>query len=191
MNNKVVYIWYNIDTNFVIYVGEGTERRAKETKIGRRNKLFIEYINNNNCDYKIIYKNLSKEQSLILETKLLEYYKSIGQAICNLTKNGKPGSAYGKYNPNYHNGEVLKNTYKNNPELKYKTSHYREENGRAKKIRLFYNNNYIDDFNCIADCAEYLIDNNITYPPIKLVSQRIAYHIKKDTDINGYTFKFI
>ena len=44
INNKVVYVWYNVDTDYIFYVGEGTEKRANETKIGRRNKLFVDYI---------------------------------------------------------------------------------------------------------------------------------------------------
>lgn len=191
INNKVVYVWYNVDTDYIFYVGEGTEKRANETKIGRRNKLFVDYIKNNNCCVKIVKRNLTDEQAKEIETNLVEYYKSIGQACCNITKNGKPGAAFGSDNPNYKNGSALKETYKLHPELKEKTKHLRSDNGRAKRIAIIFNGEIIKEFDCIADCSEYLISIGITYPPIQTASQRIAYAIKKNLTIGCYNFKFL
>lgn len=191
MSDKVVYIWYNVDNGFVFYVGEGTIARSRETQVGRRNKFFIDYIENNKCDVMIIEENLTKEDALKKETYWVNYYKSIGQASCNITNNGKPGVAIGDKNPNYGNGNALRKTYKEHPELKEKTKHIRSSNGRAKKIRVLFNNEEVARFDCIADCSEYLINNNITYPPIERASQRISYSIKKNIKINGYSFEFL
>lgn len=42
-----VYKWFNIETNEVFYIGKGCNNRYKD--VSKRNKLFLEYYNNNPC----------------------------------------------------------------------------------------------------------------------------------------------
>lgn len=43
-----VYEWYNVDNNEIFYVGKGAKNRYKD--VYRRNKIFKEYLKNNNCN---------------------------------------------------------------------------------------------------------------------------------------------
>ena len=82
MNDFYVYEWYNIDTNEVFYVGKGCKNRYKNKT--DRNKWFIEYINNNNLDSRIVKSNLTEEEAFSFEKQLTEYYKNLNQCNCNL-----------------------------------------------------------------------------------------------------------
>ena len=51
-NDFYVYEWFNTNTGYVFYVGKGHGQRFKSMK--SRNNLFLEYIENNSVDVRII-----------------------------------------------------------------------------------------------------------------------------------------
>lgn len=79
MEEKVVYRWFVKSTNYTFYVGSGSRKRAKNKYRVNRNKQFMEFIDNYDCDYEIIQDNLTKEEALDLEELLVIRYKSICQ----------------------------------------------------------------------------------------------------------------
>lgn len=87
-----VYEWFNVDTNFVFYVGKGCGNRCKS--IRGRNKLFKEYIQNNNCNYRIVKFFDSEDDSFNYENKRILELKEINQATCNLDYGGKGGTNF-------------------------------------------------------------------------------------------------
>lgn len=90
MENKFyVYEWFNTDTNEVFYVGKGCGNRYKNTKY--RNKLFQNYINNNNVDKRIVFDNMSEQDAFQKENELILYYKNINQCTCNISEGGHGG----------------------------------------------------------------------------------------------------
>ena len=92
MNDFYVYEWYNINTNEVFYVGKGRKNRYKNKT--QRNKLFLQYIQNNEVDSRIVVDNLSEEDSFKKEKELTEYYKRKNQCHCNLAPAGKGGTHF-------------------------------------------------------------------------------------------------
>ena len=54
-----VYEWYNVNTDEVFYVGKGIGNRYKQ--VSKRNQLFKEYYENNECSVRII-KNFELEK---------------------------------------------------------------------------------------------------------------------------------
>lgn len=84
-----VYAWYNKNTNEIFYVGKGCNDRYKQTK--NRNKLFIDYYNNNNCDVKIIKWFDNENKALKYEHKCITNLKNKGQCSCNLDNGGTGG----------------------------------------------------------------------------------------------------
>lgn len=108
MNNKFyVYEWFNIETNEVFYVGKGCGKRAYETH--RRNKKFLNYIENNRVNVRIIKDNLSEEDAFKLEKITIEKYKEQQMCSANITSGGYGGCNFvwtnemreykSKYNP--------------------------------------------------------------------------------------------
>ena len=79
MEDKVVYRWFVKSTNYTFYVGSGSRGRAKNKYRVSRNKQFMEFIDNYDCDYEIIQDNLTRKDALDLEEILVIRYKSIGQ----------------------------------------------------------------------------------------------------------------
>lgn len=84
-----VYEWFNKNTNEIFYVGKGTKNRYKQ--IRKRNKLFLEYINNNECDVRIIKYFDNEEEAFNYEHIRICKLKNIGQYDCNLDNGGKGG----------------------------------------------------------------------------------------------------
>lgn len=102
-----VYEWFNKDTGYIFYVGKGCRNRVYSTS--GRNRLFKEYIKENNCDCRIIKNVLSEEDAFVLEHERIMFLKQEGQACCNLDNGGKGGCHFvwtkemrnykSKYNP--------------------------------------------------------------------------------------------
>ena len=117
-----VYEWFNKNTKEIFYIGKGSKNRYKN--IRKRNKLFLEYIKNNECDVEIIQYFKNEEEAFKKEYELICYYKKIGQCKCNLDNGGKGGCEfvwtpemrdyYSKYNV-MKNDTQRKRMMENNP----------------------------------------------------------------------------
>lgn len=84
-----VYAWYNKKTKEIFYVGKGCRDRYKQVR--NRNKLFMNYYNNNDCDVKIIKYFDSEQEAFEYEHKHIVRLKKKGQCSCNLDNGGTGG----------------------------------------------------------------------------------------------------
>lgn len=96
MNRFYVYEWYIVETNEIFYVGKGTGKR--KTEIHNRNEYFKNVYNKYKCDVRIIYDNLTNEESCQKEIERIAELRMINQAKCNFT-NGGTGWSTGSLNP--------------------------------------------------------------------------------------------
>lgn len=189
MNEYYVYGWQDIDSGEMVYIGQGKNRRYKDTDKWSRNRLFNEHIKDHEIYPFILIKNLTEEESIEKESILVKYYKSIGQCCCNIAADGFR-AMLGNTNPNYHNGDALRKTYREHPELKDATKHCGADNGRATPVEMIYENTRIE-FKYIGEAADYLIQN--INPNITQMSARhiISTRLKSHEDYRGYYFKLI
>ena len=95
MNKYYVYEWFNKSNNYVFYVGKGCGNRCISMR--SRNKSFLKYLEENDCDYRIINNNLLEEKALELEKKIIAKYRKKRFCCCNFD-NG--GLAFGKGDKN-------------------------------------------------------------------------------------------
>jgi hypothetical protein len=93
-----VYEWFNVDTDKVFYVGKGRKNRYKD--VNQRNIYFKNYYNKHKCDVHKVKTNIEENEAFNFEIELIEKYKEIGQAQCNLT-NGGEGSTFSVGSWNY------------------------------------------------------------------------------------------
>lgn len=77
-----VYLWFNIDTNEIFYVGLGTGDRRFHTK--QRNDLFKKYYEENECAVRLYRSNLDIDEAVQLERDLIFNFKP----CCNISKGG-------------------------------------------------------------------------------------------------------
>lgn len=189
-NSYYVYAYVDKDSNNVFYIGMGKGNRAYRTHRGSRNKYFMDYYDNHDCEMFFIKKDLTKEEAEILETKMVMYYHSIGQCYCNSTYNGKRAGASGERNGNYRNGDKLRKTYALHPELKDKTKHVGVENGRARKIIAIYNGNkYI--FDMVKDAAIWLINSGLSNGTIQNAQSAISQRIRSGKKYCKVYFEYV
>ena len=166
MNNKArfyVYEWYNKNTNEVFYVGKGTGKRYLETR--HRNLKFIDYIENNDVDVRIIQDNLTEEQAFALEKEITEQYKKIGQCQCSLAAGGSGGCSsvwteefrqyWSEYNP-MKSKEQRQRMKDNNP---MKDKEIAIKNGKTHKRAVYIDNNY---FEGVIDAAQFYGVRDVT-----------------------------
>lgn len=112
--NKIFYTYVHIrlDTNKVFYVGKGKLGRANSKQ--HRNKYWNNVVNK--CGYKVIFvkKNITEEESINLEIKLIKNYRYKGYKLTNLTDGGDGVSGY-KYTEEHRIklSNSLKKTFKN------------------------------------------------------------------------------
>ena len=71
-----VYEWYNTNTDEIFYVGKGCGNRYKNHS--KRNKLFIEYYNNNSCASRIIAYYENEQDAFNAEKERITELKSKG-----------------------------------------------------------------------------------------------------------------
>ena len=105
--NFYVYEWYNIDTEEVFYVGKGSKKRYLDKQ--HRNKLFLEYLQNNNVSSRIVKYFNNEEDSFAYEKELTDTYRAKGWCKCNLADGG-----YGGYSSVW-TDEIKEYWSKNNP----------------------------------------------------------------------------
>lgn len=91
-----VYAWFYIDTNEIFYIGKGKGNRCNDI-IHSRNSYFKNIVNSAKVDVKILYDNLTNEESLSIERKLIHEYWSKGECKANFHEGGCGGNT-GKYN---------------------------------------------------------------------------------------------
>ena len=94
-------------------------------------------------------------------------------------------------NPNYGNHK-LSEKYKSDKALsKEKNSRPGLKNGRCRKIELYFNDKYVETFDYISLCCQYLIDNNISNSNnIESVRSQINKCIRDEKKYKGcYSFK--
>lgn len=84
-----VYEWYVKETNEVIYVGKGTNRRYKVTK---HNKFFNEFIKRFECESRIIKYFEKEKDAFTYEYDRVKELKQIGQCVCNIYDGGFGGT---------------------------------------------------------------------------------------------------
>lgn len=98
--NHYVYIWYNIETSYVFYIGKGSLNRASSMQ--NRNKYFINYKNKYNCDYKIIIGDITSEEAFAIERYLVFECRKLNLCKTNIADGGFGGNGLkGKNNPMY------------------------------------------------------------------------------------------
>ena len=187
MKEYYVYLWFDIDSKEIIYCGQGKGVRYK-TK--NRNHIFNEYIKTHNCDVKILKDNLTQEESLNLECETVKYYKSQGQCICNIAVDGYR-SMPKELNPNYKNGEVLRNKYAMNSELKDKTKHMGTSNGRSRHCKLICPDSNEIIFDTIKDMCVYLIENGYSKSTIPHLQSAVPAWIKNNKKYCGFIFEYL
>jgi hypothetical protein len=94
MQKYYVYGHFIVGSDVPFYIGKGTGRRAWKTK--DRNYLWESITTNNEYEVRILHDNLTEEQSLELETCLIEKYgrKETGGTLVNMTAGGEGISGY-------------------------------------------------------------------------------------------------
>ena len=91
-----VYEWYVVETNEVFYVGKGTGDRCKDHK--RRNKMFLDFYNTHDCNYRIIKNNLNEKEAFDYEKKLIAYYREqTNHRLSNVEDGGYSDTPYRHY----------------------------------------------------------------------------------------------
>ena len=84
MENKDYYVYvHKVKDGDIFYVGQGKGYRYKQKE--RRTASWLEVYNNNKCEVLKVKDNLTREESLILEAKLIKQYgrkdKNLGTLV--------------------------------------------------------------------------------------------------------------
>lgn len=80
-----------------------------------RNQFFIDYLNEHECESRIVYKNLTEEQAYEKEIELIKYYRENSNFRLTNVNDGGEGNPFksGELNPKFGKGEEIKG--ENNP----------------------------------------------------------------------------
>lgn len=104
-----VYEWYNVETDYIFYVGKGCRNRM--TDRSGRNDYFMRYYNKHNCNCRKIKENLTEKQALDYEHRRILELRKTNQCCCNLDDGGiNGGRNFGEKNGFYgkhHSPELM------------------------------------------------------------------------------------
>lgn len=110
--------------------------------------------------------------------------KTYEQWIQKRSENSK-----GEKNPNYGNHK-LHYVYEQHPELKEKLARKGKDNGRCVPVDLYdSNDNFIQHFDYIGECAQYIKEQNNLSSKIYCMSSGIRESINKNKPYRGYIIK--
>lgn len=143
-----VYEWYNKDTNEIFYVGKGSKQRYKDRT--HRNQLFLNYVENNRVDSRIVEYFDNEEESFAFEKKLMEKYLENGECTCNMASGGYGGYSsiwtpelkeyWSEHNP-MKNEDQRERMRSNNPMTNPDVA---KKNGRLHKRAVIINGKYFE-----------------------------------------------
>lgn len=88
-----VYVHRRKDSNTIIYIGQGKEKRATclSVKSGR-NKKWVEILKTAGITYEIIFRNLTKEQAENIEEDLISGFRTIEPELTNRMSSASRGT---------------------------------------------------------------------------------------------------
>ena len=175
-SGKILKTRQDKDGYLVVTLGSNSEGRITK-KIHRLvAKLFVK--NSNNLP-EVNHIDFNRANNYYTNLEWVTHEDNIAHTVKHNRHASANGNMKGKNNPNYGNN-TLKLKYKNNPELaKRNSSRPKEQNGRAKKIKLYdINKNFIMEFSYIGACAEYLIHNKFTKAKVNSVRTNITNSVK-------------
>lgn len=95
-----VYEYFIVDTEEIFYVGKGTGKRFKQ--LNNRSEYFKSIHSKYECGVRIVYTDLTNEESCEKERQRIKELKDIGMARANFTEGGT-GFSTGKMNPTHLN----------------------------------------------------------------------------------------
>lgn len=149
---------------------------SEEKKQRLREQISFNNTGKKNAMYGVSPKDrMSKEKYEIWKTK-----------VCTRTK-----SQTGDKNPNYHN-DTLKKKLEANPELKILYySRKGNKNGRATKVSLYRDDQYIKTFDYITLCAEWIKQTLNLNSKLSTILSGISTSVKNNKPYHGFTFKYI
>lgn len=143
-----VYEWFIKDTDEIFYVGKGCRRRYRDMK--SRNQIFLDIVNNNNCDSRIIQYFENENDALKAEHERIIELKEKGLCKANLDDGGYGGLNFvwtnemreykSKYNPMKEPEQRKRMSEKNpmkNPEIAKKA-------GKKHRRAVIINGQYFD-----------------------------------------------
>ena len=139
--------------------------------------------------YEVNHKNCIRDDNRVENLEWITHKDNVLYSI----KNGShicTRDITGKNNPNYGNHK-LSEIYKNDKKYaKEKQSRIGDKNGRARKVTLYDKQmNYINTFNCLKHCAEYLIKNGYSKSTPERLGLNISTAIKNEKLYIQHYFK--
>jgi hypothetical protein len=97
MNNFYVYEHWRLDRDECFYVGKGSGRRAYSMdKRNRHHKAICNKLSRENSAFevRIVSCGLSEEEAFTLEKERIQFWKSTGVDLCNMTLGGEGTSGF-------------------------------------------------------------------------------------------------
>jgi hypothetical protein len=162
--------------------------KAGIDKSVRVHRLVAEaFIPNPNDLPEINHIDCNRKNNFVENLEWCSHYDNIQYTILN-NNHVSQRNLSGANNPNYRNHK-LSEFYKCNKSVAIeKLARPKEQNGRAVTIELYdIDFNFIEKFNWIGACAEYLINNNFTTAKINSIRTNINKSIKfNEAYLNHY-----
>lgn len=179
IKQRITYDGYSVVTL-------GRNKRRKTYRVHRL--VAMMFIPNSNNEDEVNHKDFNKQNNTVNNLEWVSHHNNILHAI-NGGKHISTRDLTGKNNPNYKN-EKLKDLYRSNPELKKNLSRKGKQNGRAKQISVYKNEEFLKRFDYIGECCEWLVKNNYTNSQISGIRNRVSISIKNNKKYLGLIFKF-
>jgi len=180
VKSDITYIKTRLDKDgYTVF----TAGKKNQRSVFRVHRLVAElFIPNPNNLPEVNHKDYDRSNCNVENLEWITHKNNIRYSICN-----RPDIT-GDNNPNYNN-KKLSMFYKNNPEIALlKQSRKGVKNGRCVSISMYKDNKYIQNFEYIGLCCQYLIDNKITNSKIDSIRGGVWRSMNDDTSYKGYKF---
>lgn len=138
-----------------------------------------------NESYEVNHKDCNRQNNVVENLEWCSHTENVRYSA----KLGHYSGRFGVLNPNY-GGTVLKERFKNNPELRMKQARPKEQNGRAVKINMYdKHGNFLKTFLWIGECAEHLKKEINLDVSIKFLRGKISKCSKDGNSLYGFKFE--
>lgn len=184
-NGRLKKFWENQDGYLQCKLSKGGE----SVNIGVHRVVALAFIDNPERKPEINHKDGNRQNNVVENLEWVTHLENIDDCLTRGTHVSLRDLS-GEKNPNYGN-RILSHKYSECPELAVVQSRPGVQNGRARPVAVTLPDGTRLDFEYIAKCGQWLIDNGYCSVKLERINLMITKCAKSRDSYKGLTFEFI
>lgn len=178
VNGKERNIFYNKDGYACCSIK--TEDGWRQGRVARL--VALAFIPNPDNLPEVNHKDYDRTNSNVENLEWSSRIDNVNYSKCNMP------DYHGKNNPNYRNKKLSQKYAEDKKLAKEKQGRPGLKNGRCRKIKVYFNGEFVKAFDYIVDCCKYIVDRYSPNSKLESIRSQIDKSIRNNKPYKGLMF---